>query len=279
MAEKYQRVERKVQEKAPEKNEIRITYLGKIKSYITYALGLLTREQDPLRTIVFKAMGRAINKTVSAAEIIKRRVLGLHQITELGSSDLEEVYEPLEEGLKTVKVLRHVSTISITLSKDTLDSKHYGYQPPLAESEVQAERRTERSSVFDDRRGGRRGRYRGRGRYPRNSRMFASDQTQTQTQQPSTSTTTSTATSSSSSTAPSTIMNEETSTFTRGRGGRGSSYRGAFRGSSYRGRGGRGGRGSSYRGGRGGRRNFTNTTTVVETAPNMTTIQLQQASN
>lgn len=49
--------------------------------------------------VVLKAMGRAINKTVTIAEIIKRRIPNLHQITEISSTDITDVYEPLEEGL------------------------------------------------------------------------------------------------------------------------------------------------------------------------------------
>ncbi len=60
-------------------------------------------------------MGRAINKTgklnhesskhrnshclVTIAEILKRRVPKLHQTTQIESTDITDVYEPLEEGL------------------------------------------------------------------------------------------------------------------------------------------------------------------------------------
>ena len=80
--------------------------------------------------IVFKAMGRAINKTVTIVELIKvrvsivhcgmvwldllpslqkpekmfslvlqRRIVGLHQNTSIGSTDITDTWEPLEEGL------------------------------------------------------------------------------------------------------------------------------------------------------------------------------------
>jgi DNA-binding protein Alba len=49
--------------------------------------------------IFLKAMGRAINKAVTIAEIVKRRVPNLHQITEISSTDITDVWEPLEEGL------------------------------------------------------------------------------------------------------------------------------------------------------------------------------------
>ena len=41
-------------------------------------------------------MGRAINKTVTIAEIMKRTVPGLHQITHIDSTDITDVYEPIE---------------------------------------------------------------------------------------------------------------------------------------------------------------------------------------
>ena len=74
--------------------------------------------------VVFKAMGRAINKTVMVVELIKvllmalvlanityhlilivtvitvkRRIVGLHQNTTTGSTDITDMWEPLEEGL------------------------------------------------------------------------------------------------------------------------------------------------------------------------------------
>merc|ERR1712056_159686 len=83
-----------------------------------------------------KASGNALTKAVTAAEVIKRRFKGLHQITALGSVDIVDEYEPLEEGLDKVTDTRNVSTIEITLSKDALDSSNKGYQAPIDESLV-----------------------------------------------------------------------------------------------------------------------------------------------
>jgi len=45
-------------------------------------------------------MGKAINKAVACAEIVKRRCSGdLHQLTTVGSVDIKEAYEPIMEGL------------------------------------------------------------------------------------------------------------------------------------------------------------------------------------
>lgn len=81
-------------------------------------------------------MGRAINKTVTIAEIIKRRIPNLHQLTEIGSVNITDTWEPLEEGLNTLETTRHVSVISITLSTVQLDTSKPGYQAPLPEDQV-----------------------------------------------------------------------------------------------------------------------------------------------
>lgn len=62
--------------------------------------------------MVLKAMGRAINKTVGIAEIVKRRVHGLHQITDTGSAEIVDVWEPKEPGrLTDADLLRHASLL------------------------------------------------------------------------------------------------------------------------------------------------------------------------
>jgi DNA-binding protein len=66
-------------------------------------------------------MGRAINKTVTIAEILKRRIPGLHQITEIESTDIIDVWEPLEEGLEPfvsplgILVPPHFSLYNLTI--------------------------------------------------------------------------------------------------------------------------------------------------------------------
>ncbi|MBA0733968.1 hypothetical protein Gogos_017929 [Gossypium gossypioides] len=95
--DRYQRVEKPKAETPIDENEIRITSQGRMRSYITYAMTLL--QEKGSSQVVFKAMGRAINKTVTIVELIKRRIVGLHQITSIGSMDITDMWEPLEEGL------------------------------------------------------------------------------------------------------------------------------------------------------------------------------------
>merc|ERR1719238_2641474 len=75
------------------------------------------------------ATGNALSKAVTTAEVIKRRFKGLHQITKIGSTDIVDEYEPIEEGLDKVTDTRSVPFIEITLSKEALDTSDKGYQP------------------------------------------------------------------------------------------------------------------------------------------------------
>ena len=67
----------------------------------------------------------------SAAEIIKRRIPGLYQNNKITSISIQDTWEPLEEGLDSISVTRHVSVICITLSTQPLSTTVPGYQPPL----------------------------------------------------------------------------------------------------------------------------------------------------
>ncbi|XXG86277.1 hypothetical protein AAC387_Pa11g1200 [Persea americana] len=132
--DRYQRVEKPKEEAPINENEIRITAQGRMRNYITYATNLL--QDKGSNEIIFKAMGRAINKTVMIVELIKRRIVGLHQKTSIGSIDITDTWEPLEEGLVTLETTRHVSMITITLSTKDLDTSSVGYQSPLPAEHV-----------------------------------------------------------------------------------------------------------------------------------------------
>ncbi|XP_073003062.1 uncharacterized protein [Typha latifolia] len=132
--DRYQRVEKPRGETAINENEIRITAQGRIRNYISYAITLLQEKGSD--EIIIKAMGRAINKSIVIVELIKRRVASLHQNTTIESIDIIDTWEPLEEGLLPLETTRHVSVISITLSKKELDTTSPGYQPPIPDDQV-----------------------------------------------------------------------------------------------------------------------------------------------
>uniref|UniRef100_A0A1D1XWF8 Alba-like protein C9orf23 n=1 Tax=Anthurium amnicola TaxID=1678845 RepID=A0A1D1XWF8_9ARAE len=162
--DRYQRVEKPREETPISENEIRITTQGRMRNYISYAASLI--QEKGANEIVFKAMGRAINKTVMIVELIKRRIVGLHQNTAIGSADITDTWEPLEEGLLPLETTRHVSLITITLSKEVLDTSSVGYQSPLSSDQVKplAEFDNEGEDLPYGRSRGRGGRTRGRGR-------------------------------------------------------------------------------------------------------------------
>ncbi|KAG0485528.1 hypothetical protein HPP92_009607 [Vanilla planifolia] len=126
--DRYQRVEKPRPESAINENEIRITAQGLIRNYVSYAESLLQEKQAP--EIVLKAMGQAISKAVAIAEIIKKRIPGLHQNTSISSVSITDVWEPIEEGLVPLETTRHVSMISITFSTRPLNKNAPGYQAP-----------------------------------------------------------------------------------------------------------------------------------------------------
>jgi DNA-binding protein len=93
-----------------------------------------------VKEIVLKAMGQAISKTVAIAEIIKKRIPGLHQDTSISSVSITDVWEPIEEGLVPLEMTRHVSMISISLSPKELNKSSAGYQAPLHAEPIKPQR-------------------------------------------------------------------------------------------------------------------------------------------
>lgn len=132
--DKYRRIAKEKSTKETPEDEIRVTATGRTATYVTYAAKLFNEKKLDKCTI--KATGTALPTAVTLVEIIKRRFKGLHQITNLGSTDIVDEYEPLEEGLDKVTDVRQVSFIEITLSKKELDKKNNGYQVPISEDLV-----------------------------------------------------------------------------------------------------------------------------------------------
>ncbi|TVU45183.1 hypothetical protein EJB05_04658, partial [Eragrostis curvula] len=98
-----------------------------------------------IKEIVLKAMGQAISKSVAVAEIIKKRIPGLHQDTNISSVSITDVWEPIEEGLVPLEMTRHVSMISITLSPEELDQNTPGYQAPAYDEQPRQQQRLQQA--------------------------------------------------------------------------------------------------------------------------------------
>ncbi|XP_036391744.1 ribonuclease P protein subunit p25-like protein [Megalops cyprinoides] len=115
--------------------EMRVKEGSKIRNLMGFAMARMQGQNGVdggkgLRQIVFAGSGRAVTKTITCAEIMKRKVTGLHQMTKLHYKGVHEVWESHEDGGSEMSVHRTVPSISILLSKDPLDPKEPGYQPP-----------------------------------------------------------------------------------------------------------------------------------------------------
>jgi DNA-binding protein Alba len=132
--DKYTLVEQSKPETNNE-NEIRITSDGRTSKYIAYAIAQF--KDNKKEELVLKSMGKAISKSVQVAELVKRRVPGIHQDVVIESVDIKEKWIPKEEGLEVRETSRQVSSMTIRLSLKPLDTTSIGYQKPLPPEEVQ----------------------------------------------------------------------------------------------------------------------------------------------
>ncbi|CAD7966906.1 unnamed protein product [Amoebophrya sp. A25] len=132
--DKYKRKVSSTEKEKSADDEIRVTAKGRTATYVSYASKLFNEKEMDAFTL--KATGAALATAVTVAEVLKRRFKGLHQVTKLGSVEVTDEWEPLEEGLDPVTSVRNVSFIEITLSKKELDKTDIGYQEPLDESLV-----------------------------------------------------------------------------------------------------------------------------------------------
>lgn len=106
--EKYRKVpQQKEQSAQADETVVRVQVQGKIVQYVNYASGLL---DDPSKARVqVVGLGRAINKAVTVAEILRRKFGDVHQLTKLSSVTITDRYEPLEEGLDVRKRRRFIA--------------------------------------------------------------------------------------------------------------------------------------------------------------------------
>lgn len=122
--DKYRKVKKPKQAQPKDDAEIRVTASGRVSDYVTYAVKQFNEKDKSQLTIT--AAGNAPTTAGTLAEIIKRRVKGLHQLVSLGITEIVDEYEPLEEGLDKVVDIRRVYFIQITLSKDALNTSDMG---------------------------------------------------------------------------------------------------------------------------------------------------------
>ncbi|XP_054858280.1 ribonuclease P protein subunit p25 [Eublepharis macularius] len=112
--------------------EMKVKEGSKIRNLMGFAMSKMGLEAT--RQIVFSGCGRAVTKTVTCVEIMKRKLGGLHQVTKVQYKTLLEVWENKDlqpDGHREhLTVHKNVPSICILLSKDPLDPNQMGYQPP-----------------------------------------------------------------------------------------------------------------------------------------------------
>nr|XP_009939515.1 PREDICTED: ribonuclease P protein subunit p25 [Opisthocomus hoazin] len=116
----------------PDVVEMKVKEGSKIRNLMNFAMAQM--ELKGSRQIVFSGCGRAVTKTITCVEIMKRKLGGLHQVTKVRYKTLLEVWEnqdPLPGSpAQNLTVHKNVPSICILLSRDPLDPNQTGYQPP-----------------------------------------------------------------------------------------------------------------------------------------------------
>ncbi|XP_012993752.1 ribonuclease P protein subunit p25b [Esox lucius] len=134
---------------APGVLEMRVKEGSKIRNLMGFAMARMQGDVagaggdsggGSLRQVIFSGSGRAVTKTITCTEIMKRKVGCLHQLTKLRYKGVREVWESQEGGASEMTVHRTIPSISILLSKDPLDPQEPGYQPPETISALWEER-------------------------------------------------------------------------------------------------------------------------------------------
>lgn len=106
---------------------MRVKFGSKMKNLMQFAEKRLN--EGTVRQIVWEGSGVAVQKTISCAEILKKKHGQLHQITKIAHKTIIETWKPKLDGLDKLRVKREIPTIAILLSKDSLESIP-GHQAP-----------------------------------------------------------------------------------------------------------------------------------------------------
>eukprot|EP00830_Metopus_es_P013154 TRINITY_DN3146_c0_g1_i1.p1 TRINITY_DN3146_c0_g1~~TRINITY_DN3146_c0_g1_i1.p1 ORF type:complete len:277 (-),score=72.76 TRINITY_DN3146_c0_g1_i1:20-799(-) len=156
--DKYRLVKKKNEKVAP--TEIRVNGNTRTVFYLNYIASLF---EKGFGRIEIKGAGYAISTALNLSSLVRKRFAGLHQIVEFGQIDVEDVYEPIEEGLDNVVLKKQMPILTIVLSKKELDRDHPGYDAPLPASEIQPYKKKlgEEEKEGSSEEGGMRGRGRG----------------------------------------------------------------------------------------------------------------------
>jgi len=108
---------------------MRVKSGSKTKNLIQFAEKKLANDSET--QIFWEGSGDAVQKTITCAEILKKKFNhSLHQITRLSSMTIVETWKPRLDGLDAMRVKRHLPLVKILLSKEPLSPDANGYQAP-----------------------------------------------------------------------------------------------------------------------------------------------------
>jgi hypothetical protein len=107
-----------------------VRYNSRISGIINYCQRLL--KENNLRELTFSAVGGSIGTLVTAVEVLKTLIPGLHQVNRLATIS----YQSVEEGkVNEVQNQRLFPKLEVKLSLDKPAQIGEGYQEPLSEEE------------------------------------------------------------------------------------------------------------------------------------------------
>ncbi|XP_050471947.1 ribonuclease P protein subunit p25-like protein [Bombus huntii] len=99
---------------------------SKIRNVLDYAL----KEFSNYNNVVWNAVGKAVGKAISCAEIFKTKEKDLHQITKIRFIQSKESEKRKENETAENVQIYHVPEIFILLAKEVKDTSVPGYQAP-----------------------------------------------------------------------------------------------------------------------------------------------------
>lgn len=74
---------------------IRVNRKGPATEFIDEIIARFTEKKE--KEVTLSSLGAAISKSITIAEVVKHRIPDIHQVNEIKTIVLEDVYEPLEE--------------------------------------------------------------------------------------------------------------------------------------------------------------------------------------
>lgn len=107
---------------------MRVSTGSKIRNVMGFAMKKIMEPSQ--NQLTWNASGKAVGKAISCAEIMKKKIKGLHQINKIRFKRIEEYWDPQRDDLDKMCVNRDIPAITILLSKTPLDETVAGYQAP-----------------------------------------------------------------------------------------------------------------------------------------------------